>query len=109
MKKIAHLKMRLWQRPTLIPVASKKMIIVIVLRLVVLGCSSWLSWQCQGCVAGAARGTVFAAAPVPRQAALDSGFVIHQADKKVIGGVAPVHHLRLTDWYFFKSATLTGR
>ncbi len=90
--------------------------VVFVLRVVVPGGvgSGWREcWGWSGGGWSGGGGTRAAASAAPRKAALDVGIVFHLAQKKVVGGVAPVHLLggRVyapgpTDGYFFKSVTL---
>ncbi len=72
----------------------KKRYIVLVLCVVVPVGGSWRWRECRGSGSGGGGATRGAAAPgAPRQAALDSGFVVHLAQKKVVSGIAPAHLL----------------
>jgi hypothetical protein len=52
--------------------------------------------ECRGSIGGGWSGgscTPAAAAAAPRKAPLDAGIIVHLAQKKVVGGIAPEHLL----------------
>ncbi len=67
--------------------------VVLVLRVVVPGGSCSGGRECRGWSGGGWSGgsstPACAAGAAPRKAALDAGFVVHLAQKKVVGGIAP--------------------
>jgi hypothetical protein len=78
--------------PTLVIPRLRQRYVVLVLRVDVPGGggSGWR--ECRGWCRRGCGGTP-AAGATPRKAELYAGIVVHLAQKKVVGGVAPVHLL----------------
>ncbi len=92
--------------PTLGTLRRTQRYVILVLRVIVHGGSSSGGRECRGWSGGgwsSGSGTPAAAAAAPRKAALDACFVVHLAQEKVVGGIAPAHLL------FCKRAWTEGR